>query len=81
MNLTVFAFEEQQVRFVGTFGLFAWVTQDVADAVKINNIRQSLAVIDDDGKGVCNIYIPGGNQDLLPVTETGRKVFGVGYSI
>jgi prophage antirepressor-like protein len=74
MNLTVFAFEEQQVRFVGTFGLLAWVTQDVADALEINNIRQSLAVIDDNGKGVCKKYIHPWRQQILVACDRNRAL-------
>lgn len=55
-NLSIFAFEGHQVRFVGTSQKPEWVAADVADVLEIQNIRQNLAVFDDDEKGVCTIH-------------------------
>jgi len=76
-NLSIFAFEGQQVRFVGTADKPEWVAQDVADVLEIQNIRQTLAGFEQDEKGVCTIYTPGGEQEMLTVTEPGlyRTIF------
>ncbi|MGA7933905.1 MAG: Bro-N domain-containing protein [Kovacikia sp.] len=76
-NLSTFAFEGHEVRFVGTPGKPEWVAQDVAVILEIQNFRQNLASFDEDEKGVCNVYTPGGNQELLTVSEPGlyRLIF------
>jgi BRO family, N-terminal domain len=76
-DLIVFGFENQQVRFVGTPEYPEWVAQDVGIALDIQNIRQLLTKFDDDEKGVCTIYTPGGAQEMLTVKEPGlyRLIF------
>ena len=76
-NLSVFTFENQQVRFVGTAEKPEWVAQDVGIVLEIKNVRQILAKFDEDEKGVCTIYTPGGNQEMLTITEPGlyRLIF------
>ncbi len=70
-SLTVFEFESNQVRFVGTAEAPEWVAVDIADVFEIQNIRQNLAEFEDDEKGVCSIYTPGGIQELATVKEPG----------
>lgn len=70
-NLTVFAFEGQQVRFVGTTEQPEWVAQDVCSVLGIKNARDTLADFELDEKGVATIYTPGGEQEMLIVTEPG----------
>ena len=76
-ELIVFGFENQQVRFVGTSNKPEWVAQDVGTILELQNIRQLLAKFDEDEKGVCTIYTPGGQQEMLTVTEPGlyRLIF------
>ena len=76
-NLSVFTFENQQVRFVGTAEKPEWVAQDVGIVLEVKNVRQILAKFEEDEKGVCTIYTPGGNQEMLTVTEPGlyRLIF------
>ena len=76
-ELIIFGFENQQVRFVGTPDQPEWVAQDVGTILELQNIRQLLAKFDEDEKGVCTIYTPGGQQEMLTVTEPGlyRLIF------
>ncbi len=76
-DLIVFDFENRDVRFVGTPARPEWVAQDVGIALEIQNVRQLLTKFDDDEKGVCTIYTPGGEQEMLTVTEPGlyRLIF------
>jgi prophage antirepressor-like protein len=76
-TLSIFTFENHPVRFVGTAEKPEWVAQDVGNVLEIQNVRQLLAKFDADEKGVCTIYTPGGDQQMLTVTEPGlyRLIF------
>lgn len=84
-NLSVFGFEGQQVRYVGTADNPEWVAADVC---VILGIDTSLAVngrerkdkrgntyrdggLEDDEKGTAIVSTPGGEQEMLTVTEPG----------
>ena len=76
-KLSVFSFEHQEVRFVGTADKPEWIASDVGNILEIKNVRQLLTKFSEDEKGVCNIYTPGGEQSVLTVTEPGlyRLIF------
>ncbi len=76
-KLSVFTFEQQEVRFVGTPENPEWIASDVGNILEIKNVRQLLIKFSEDEKGVCNIYTPGGEQSVLTVTEPGlyRLIF------
>ena len=76
-KLSVFTFEQQEVRFVGTPENPEWIASDVGNILEIKNVRQLLIKFSEDEKGVCNIYTPGGEQAVLTVTEPGlyRLIF------
>lgn len=59
------------IRVTELNGKPAFVANDAAKALELQNIRQNLANLDDDEKGVCTIYTPGGPQKMLVVTEAG----------
>lgn len=84
-NLTVFAFEGQQIRCFGTAENPEWVAADVCAILEIDT---SLAVngrerkdkqrntyrdggLEDDEKGTAIVSTPGGEQEMLIVTEPG----------
>jgi len=77
-NLAVFAFEGQQVRFVGTAEQPEWVAADICHVLGLDT---SLAVngrpdrpnsgLDADEKGTAIVNTLGGNQEKLTVTEPG----------
>lgn len=70
-DLQNFEFEGQGVRFVGTAEDPEWVASDIGIILDIQNVRQNLAEFDEDEKGVCTVYTPGGEQELLTVKESG----------
>ncbi|NJO94332.1 MAG: hypothetical protein HC820_08295, partial [Hydrococcus sp. RM1_1_31] len=76
-NLSTFTFESHPVRFVGTAEKPEWVAQDVCNVFAIKNASDTLASFDEDEKGIATIYTPGGEQQMLTVTEPGlyRLIF------
>ncbi len=78
-NLSVFAFEGNEVRFVGTVEKPEWVAADVCTCLEIraSGVSESLASLEDDEKGNANVVTPGGEQEMLTVTEPGlyRLIF------
>jgi prophage antirepressor-like protein len=80
-NLSVFAFESQQVRFVGTAEKPEWVAADVCAIFEIKNVSDALTSFDEDERGIANVYTPGDDnpkgQEMLTVTEAGlyRLIF------
>lgn len=70
-NLTVFAFEGQQVRFVGTTEQPEWVAQDVCKCLELSDTSKALEPLEVDEKGTKIIRTPGGEQEMLTVTEPG----------
>ena len=80
MTIQLFNFHgsEYEVRFVGTADRPEWVAADVCEVLEIQNTADALAKgLDGDEKGVATIYTPGGDQQMLTVTEAGlyRLVF------
>lgn len=77
-NLSVFAFEGHQVRFVGTAENPEWVAADVCSILGLDT---SIAIngrpdrpnsgLDFDEKGTAIVSTLGGNQEMLTVTEPG----------
>ena len=49
-----------------------FVAKDVCDALGVKNSRDTLAKsLDEDERGVANIYTPGGPQEMATVSESG----------
>lgn len=72
LNITPFAFGDNLVRSMTDENGNPWfVAKDVAVVLDIQNIRQNLSELDDDEKGVCTTYTPGGAQELKTVSESG----------
>ena len=69
--LQVFEYKGANVRTVERDGDAWFVAKDVADVLGIQNIRQNLDELDDDEKGVCNVYTLGGNQSMTVISEPG----------
>lgn len=90
-NLSVFVFESQQVRFVGTVEKPEWVAADVCaildidTSVAVNGRKRTSSDaseyfdggLDADEKGTAIVSTPGGEQEMLTVTEAGlyRLIF------
>ena len=69
---------ENEVTLMGkTFNVYGTVEEplfrakDVADWLDISNVSQMAQSVDDYEKGIYNVYTPGGNQDVLFLTENG----------
>lgn len=69
--LQIFSFKDQDVRVVLIDGEPWWVAADVCRILEITNVSQAVASLDEDEKGICNVYTPGGNQKMKCVTEPG----------
>lgn len=69
----VFTFPEtdQSVRSVTVNDAPWWVARDVADILGLSNMHSSLALLDEDEKGVHSVETPGGVQELAIVNEPG----------
>jgi prophage antirepressor-like protein len=76
-NLSVFTFESQPVRLVGTAEKPEWVAQDVCVVLGIQRTSDAISSFDNDEKGTVIIRTPGGEQQMLTVTEPGlyRLIF------
>ena len=76
-NLTVFAFEAQQVRFVGTAEQPEWVAQDICECLELSDTSKALEPLEADEKGTKIVRTLGGEQEMLTVMEPGlyRLVF------
>lgn len=71
-QLALFAFGDNLVRVRMDENGNPWfVVKDVAAVLDIQNIRQNLDGLDEDEKGVCNIYTPGGPQQMTTISESG----------
>lgn len=70
MNLTVFAFEEKQVRFVGTAEQPEWVAQDICECLELSDTSKALKPLEADEKGTKIVRTPGGQQEMLTVRES-----------
>ncbi|BCL40021.1 Bro-N domain-containing protein [Nostoc sp. MS1] len=75
--LSVFVFESQEVRFVGTAEKPEWVAADVCACLELSDTSKSLETLELDEKGTKNVRTPGGEQEMLTVTEPGlyRLIF------
>jgi prophage antirepressor-like protein len=77
-NLSIFAFEGKQVRFVGTLEAPEWIAADVCNILELNaseavNGRKNRpnSGLDEDEKGIVIVNTLGGEQEMLTVTEPG----------
>lgn len=71
-TLTPFDFTGQQVRVVVDMEGEPWfVAADVATVLDLGNPRSSLALLDEDEKGVHSVDTPGGTQQVTIVSESG----------
>ena len=69
--LEVFGFDGAELRAVMVGGEPWFVAADVARILDLGNIRSSIALLDDDEKGVHSVDTLGGPQSLVTVSESG----------
>ena len=71
MNEIVKVYKNSPVRIVEKGGEPWFVAKDVCDILALGNPRSSIALLDEDERGVDIIYTPGGNQEMTIVSEAG----------
>jgi prophage antirepressor-like protein len=76
-NLSVFSFEEKEVRFVGTAEKPEWVAADVCTCLQLSDTSKALETLEPGEKDTKNVRTLGGEQEMLTVTEPGlyRLIF------
>jgi prophage antirepressor-like protein len=70
-TLDIFRYEGQQVRTVIIDGEPWFIASDVARVLDLGNVRSSLALLDDDEKGVHSVDTLGGIQSVTTINEPG----------
>lgn len=71
LSPVVLDFQGKSVRFVGTQDNPEWVAADVCEALGLSNPRSSLALLDDEDKGVHLVDTNRGKREMVTVYETG----------
>lgn len=70
-----FSFEGASIRVVtGADGEPLFVAADACRILEIINVSQAVGRLDDDEKGICSIYTPGGAQQMQVVSEYGLLI-------
>lgn len=64
-------FDGHSVRMVGTPDSPRWVAADVCAAIEVADHTTAMRDFDDDEKGTHTVRTPGGDQEMLVVTEPG----------
>jgi len=76
-NIQLFNYLGQEVRVSEIDGTIWFIASDVGKVLELKNIRQNVADLDDDEKGVSTVYTPGGPQQVQIISEPGfYKVIG-----
>ena len=70
-ELTIFNYEEKQIRTIMINGEPWFVLRDVCDTLEVNNSSDVAARLDEDEKGVDIIDTLGGKQELTIISESG----------
>src|SRR5579871_3847338 len=70
-NIVPFSFESLEVRVVVIDNEPWFVATDVAKVLEHSNTSVMLQMLDEDEKGVSNVYTLGGNQELAVISESG----------
>ena len=68
---TIFTYEQHNIRTITRDSEPWFIARDVCVILKLTNVRQNLTKLDEDEKGVCTVYTPGGNQSMQVVSESG----------
>lgn len=71
-QLQIYNFQNCAIRTIEKDGELWWVAKDVCSILDIKNNRDTLSkILDEDEKGVANIYTPGGEQQMTIINEPG----------
>lgn len=70
-DLQIFVYSGEQLRTVQRDDGLWWVLRDVCRVLNIQNAADIKKRLDDDEKGVGQIYTPGGTQEMTIINEPG----------
>lgn len=70
-NVEQFQFDKRQVRVIDRDGEPWWIAHDIAAILELGNIHSSLALLDDDERGIHTMETPGGPQSIAIINESG----------
>jgi prophage antirepressor-like protein len=70
-NLTVQKFQDHDIRNINREGNLWFVAKDICDVLEIQNSSDALTALDEDEKGVGEIYTLGGPQNMSIISESG----------
>lgn len=70
-DIQIFCYKAMPVRTTEIDGDTWFVAKDICDILEIVNPSDATQVLDDDEKGIANIYTPGGMQDMTVINESG----------
>lgn len=48
-----------------------WIAADVCDILELKNTAMAVKGLDDDERGISNVYTPSGNQEMTIINESG----------
>lgn len=68
-DLTVFTYTEHEIRTIVIDDEPWFVARDILDVLDLN--RSSIALLDDDERGVHSLYTPSGEQQMSVISEAG----------
>ena len=70
-SVASFSFENFPIRAINRNGEIWFVAADVGTVLELTNVRASVALLDDDEKGVNTIDTPSGKQEMSIINESG----------
>ena len=70
-DIQIFCYKAMPVRTTEINGETWFVAKDICDILEIVNPSDATQVLDDDEKGIANIYTPGGMQSMTVIDESG----------
>jgi prophage antirepressor-like protein len=71
MTVEQYQFGDREIRVIDLDGEPWWVAADVGAVLDLSNLRSSLALLDEDEKGVHSMDTPGGPQSITVISESG----------
>jgi prophage antirepressor-like protein len=70
-SVVPFRFESNEVRALNINGDPWFVAKDVCEVLEHSNYRMAVDGLDEDEKGVSKVYTPGGDQEMIIISESG----------
>ncbi len=70
-EIRAFNFDGNEIRMVFIDDEAWWVAKDVCEAMGETNYRRAVQSLDEDEKGMSQVYTLGGSQNMLIVNESG----------